>query len=654
MRRTWLIGGVLVLVGAAVWFWRFDLARDHAQARLEDDGAPPLAIAWSVLAGFADRPELEHFVREQLDGLSRAALAAELQWGFDAVPLLELARQVYDRQPDRLDAAVVASALTLECLNGCSSRGGYADPPGFTTWTWTPDAQAGDAFEEGMRSAAIDFAQYVPRVGTFPPVESYAALVNAVAGRAGTRRDPELAAAVAAFVIAANPTNEMGWLTGAVERFAEEGTAGAVWADALATGPDVSLSTEVWDRVVDAMRRSPVPSRAAVATVVSQCTRRSRPPAALDEACVDLGLAWGDEWASRLQSAATAGTTDREAARALLAAHERERVRTWQDVINDWRAMAPPPGADVVYEVRGRRTSAMNESVYQPVFQRRDARDLERVLAAGAAAIPAVAAQYRAARHPDVVTAAAFVLAKGAPQALSSVVMDRIDAFRPLALSFTQSPVFDTAAYAVEGRRIAVGLLALGEHGTKPVRIHPLILALSIPERGFSEYASNTLRKTLSAREFADALFGFLAVRKSYLVIEVDAYRDALLSYEGVSPAIEANLAGMLAAARGRPERVPWILKVIAISALGAVGGTSARPVLEQYADDGGSYLEFSAPSDEPLEDEPPAEAVERPFETLALCALRAIDARLGISDPSSRPACAGRYENGLAAGTRQ
>jgi hypothetical protein len=268
----------------------------------------------------------------------------------------------------------------------------------------------------------------------------------------------------------------------------------------------------------------------------------------------------------------------------------------------------------------------MNISAYQPAFDRRDRRDVALLFAAGNAAFLSVAAQYRATRHPRVITAAAYVLTKGSPQLLSAAVMERIEQFRPLASSFVYDKAgFDGAAYALEGGRVAVGVLALQEHGRASTRIHPLILALSIPEPGFSKYASKTLRETLAADEFADALFGFLAVRDRYLVAEVNIYRSALVSYDGVAPAIEANLIRLLTRARGRPESVPWILKLIGISALGEVGESSARPVLGRYASDTDSYLEILSETDDP--DEEPERAVKKRFDDLVRSALDGIEA---------------------------
>jgi hypothetical protein len=639
MKRTSLIVvGVIALAGLVAWSQRFALALEHVRART-NAGAGPSSVAWSILDDFADRPELEAFVRERLLADARTALETGTAGAVNPWSLLGLSGQVYQRQPDRVDEEVLTAALVVECRDDCTS-GGFGSAPTFETLYWKEDVRASRAFEKAMRAAALAFARSPAALRT----SSYVAIAAALADGA-KEPDEALATAVASFVVAANPgTSEIGWLTDALDRIAGPAGDAIAWANALTEAPAADLSRAGWNAAVDRLRRSPPPSASLADAVLSHCVRRSTAPSPVDEGCIDLGLAWRGAWAERLQAALSRGGAGADAVRQLLAAHERERARTWQDVIADWRATAPPPGSDDADPGRGDRTSAMSESAYPPAFQRGDARDIERLLAAGAAAVPGVAAQYRTARHPQIVTAAAFVLTKGSPQTLSSALMDRIDAFRPLALSFVQDLVINAAAYAIEGRRIAVGLLALEEHGTQAARIHPLILALSIPEPGFSKYASATLRETLSAGEFADALFGFLAVRKSYLVIEVDAYRDALMSYDGASPAIEANLTRLLAAARGRTESVPWILKVIGISALGTVGGTSARPVLEQYAGDTGSYLEFSSPSDDP-EHEIPTGAIEREFAVLVQCALHDIDARQGVSLTSSSLVCDGRYE---------
>jgi hypothetical protein len=573
-----------------------------------------------VLGGFDDRPELEAFVRERLTAISRAAIDADVPWGFDAAPLLQLARRVYERQPERVDADVVVAALTLECLNGCGRNPGSLDPPAFTTGTFTAEVQTSDVFTAGMRRAAIALAKYVPRAGSYKRLESYAALITAVAARR-EGADPELAAAVAAFIIAANPTGEVPWLTAAIAELAGPQSAGSVWARALASEAHTNPNTDLWDTIVEALRRSPTLADDILAdAVVSHCARRSQSAAAVDEACVDLGLAWNERWAFRLEKVATADTPEGHAARSLLAAHDRERTRTWQSVLAEWR-QAP------AIKVESSQTLALWQ--YGRPSGRRRVRETVRLRAAGAAAVPDVAALYRTSGNPTVINDAAFVLSDESPQALSAAVIDRIERFRLGGSTAGNEDRDDGGAegsnYFIEARRIAAGLLALEREGRATTRIHPLILALSIPDVSFSKRASGDLRATLDASQFADALFGFLAVRERYLVSEVNVYRHALTSYDGVGTAIERNLAGLLNEARGVPERVPWILKVIGISALGDVGGPSARALLAEYARDSGSYLEINTSIADPLARE---RAETKRFDKLAADALEHVKNR--------------------------
>ena len=625
MKRTLLIVvSVLVLGGLVAWSQRFALALDHLRARAVD-GAAPSSTAWSILDDFADRPELEAFVRERLAAISAAALDNQLPVGSDPAPLLKLTSQVYERQPERMDAAVAAAALIVECLIRCGRSQGISAPPAFASSAWTAEAQGSDAFREGMRSAAIALAKYVPGTGSYSRSESYAALVTAVAAGVASP-DSELAAAVAGFAITENPDfANLRWLSAAIERLAGSPGAGAAWTMALSRVPAADPSDEVWERIVETLRRSPAPLDHTLADVmVSHCARRSQRPAGIDEACIDLGLTWGGAWAARLRTAAAAEEGDEGAARALLAAHERARTRTWQNVIADWRRTSSAPGSA--------RTSATWE--YSAPSERRRVRETALLLAAGAPAFPAVAALYRTSGDPEIINDAAFVLSEGSPQLLSSAVMDRIEQFRltaapvgeedlgtdpgtdlrtkletklridlgidlgidlesDLGVDLGSEPIYDR----LEARRVATGLLALKGEGRASTRIHPLILALSIPIAEFSEHASDALRQTLDASGFADALFGFLAIRERYLVSEVNVYRNALVSYHGVGPAIERNLAQLIADARGIPEQVPWILKVIGIPALGETGGASACPLLERYAEDSGSYLQIDGPA---------------------------------------------------------
>jgi hypothetical protein len=636
-RKSLLVLGVLV-AGLIVWSQRLDLALNHLRGEGGRFGGELTAFAWSILEDFADRPEVELFVREQLLASARTAVETGTSGDVNQWSLLNLGQQVYQRQTDRLDEEVLTAALVVECRDDCTSGGVAA--PAFETLYWNEEIRASLAFRKAMRSAALAIA----RSGSGFPTTSYMAIAGALAD--GGERDPALAASVASFTLAADRgASETGWLTDAVDRIAGPAGGATAWAKALTHAPAADLSFSGWNAAIDRLRRSPPLSDGSLAeAVLRHCVRRSTPPAPVDEGCIDLGLAWGGAWAARVQDAVSRGGAGADVAQVLLAAHEREWARTWQNVIGDWRTTAAPPADNAPDPGRGRRTTAMNESAYRPAFARRDMRDVALLLEAGGPAFPAVAAQYRTARHPRVITAAAYVLTTAAPQLLSATVMDRIEQFRPLALSFVKAKTgFDRAAYALEGGRVAAGLLALREHGSASSRIHPLILALSIPEPGFSKYASDTLRETLDADEFADALFGFLAVRDRYLVTEVDIYRSALVSYDGVAPAIEANLTRLLTTARGRPESVPWILKLIGISALGEVGESGARAVLGRYASDRDTYLEILTESDDPEEE--PERAVTKRFDDLVRSALDRIEAweRSGSSGPRRAAAPAAR-----------
>ena len=619
--------GVLTAVALAGWVYRFDIALGHVRTRLAEPRGGPLSLAWSILGDFAGRPEVETFVREQLHAVSRPAVDDTLPSGFDPAPLLDLTRQVYERQPERVDAAVVAAGLTVECLHSCAVSQEYPNPPAFTTSTWPVEIQSSTAFRSGMRAAAIALSNYVPGTGSWSRTHSHAALVTAVAAT-GTAPDDELADVVAAYVLAANPDDQqLRWLSAAVERAAGPHRAAAAWAQSMARAPETTPEDRVWTTIVDTLRGAPVlPDDAPADAIVQQCVRRSRPPAVVDEACIDLGLAWSSAWASRLRTAVAAEAPEASGARALLTAHERERTRTWQSVIAGWRE------APTVSDEPSRQISTWQ---YGPPSARRNVREAALLLAATPEALPHVAALYRTSGNPEVINDAIFVLAQRSPQQLSAAVISTIDRFRLLpaptglervdALRSTQAVDYD-----LEARRVAAGLLALEREGRSSTRIHPLILALSIPDPEFSKRASQALRSTLDAGEFADALFGFLAVRERYLVSEVDVYRNALVSYEGSAPAIERNLERLLAKARGIPERVPWILKVIGVAALGEVGNASARPLLEQYARDTGSYLYIQTRAGRSRATE---DAETRRFDELAAQALESIGSREALAD---------------------
>ena len=654
-QKRLVVVGVLIVVAVAGWLARFDLALGHVRGRLEQPGPAPVSLAWTILGGFADRPELEAFVRERLLALPGPALGIELARGLEVAPLLDLAGRVYERQPERVDAAVVAAALTIECLQRCGTSRGYAEAPVFASTVWPAALQTSDVFRAGLRSAANALATYATAAGSWNQPESYAALVT-VAAAGVTNRDDELAGSVVAYVLAANPEGDnMRWLSAVLRRLTGADDLGPTWARALSRQADIDISPRLWNTLVETFRDSPtLAGDDAAEAVMRQCAHRSRPPAAVDEPCLDLALAWSRDWAPWLRAVAAASTPEGQGASALLAAYERERTRTWRDVVAGWRAV---PGI-TTEAVRSMATWQYARPSGRPV-----AREIAVLLAAGSPALAEVAALYRTSSNPGVINDAAFVLSEGSPRMLSAAVMDHIERFRlraapsakpdlddvlddltgglaaevaaELAADVAATLQPDAANYALEARRVAAGLLALESEGRATTRIHPLILALSIPVREFSERASGTLRELLNASEFADALFGFLAVREEYLVSEVDVYRKALTAYDGVSPAIEANLTRLLAAAGGVPERVPWILKVIGISALASVGGATALPLLGQYARDTGSYREFSSRSDDSGRVGRDG-GIERRFSLLAQCARREVDLRLGTTGSAS------------------
>ena len=643
MKRTWLVVvGVLVLAVLVAWSQRFAFALDHIRTRAVD-GAVPSPLAWSILDDFPDRPELEAFVRERLLDDAREALESSAPGTLNPWSLLGLSRRVYERQPDRVDEEVMMAALVVECREDCTA-GGPGSAPVFETLYWKEEVRASAAFTAAMRSAALAIARS-PSMSTFPTA-SYVAIAGALAD-GEVEEDGALAAAIASFVLAADRgASEARWLADAVDRIAGPQGGAAAWAKALAGAPAGDLPLSAWNAAIDTLRRSqPLSDDSLAEAVVAHCVRRSQPPADADDACIDLGLAWGGAFGARLRTAAAAETSDTGAARALLAAHERARSRTWQHVIADWRQTPPADGSIETWQ-------------YSAPLERRRVRETALLLAAGAPAFPAVAALYRTTGDPEIINDAAFVLSQGSPRLLSAAVMERIEEFRltaaapigeedpgtdlgtdlrpdlgidlgidleadleaDLGIDLEDEPIYDR----LEGRRVAAGLLALEGEGRASTRIHPLILALSIPAAEFSKHASDALRRTLDASEFADALFGFLAIRDRYLVSEVDVYRNALISYDGVGPAIERNLAQLLADARGIAEEVPWILKVIGVSALGRTGGASACPLLERYAEDSGSYLEINRPKGNRFAR---SRTVKKRFDELAASALDRITA---------------------------
>lgn len=597
---------VLVAVGAIAWSQRFDLALERAQGggrgALDD-------LAWNVLRDFADRPELERFAREEV----LAAAATEPTTGRRDVPVLRrgLFGRIYSAQSARVDRELVAAYFTVMCSSRCSSQPSGFDPPKLLSGYLPESTEGNEEYTAGLRLAALRLSEKEV------DEDSILALGRSLADRLETP-DPELAAAVARRALADKMTpKQAGWFGETVLALASPRGELAAWVSAVAGGVEAEDSAVMWGVVVDAMLGAGL-SSGQLEVVAEHCAERSVELA--DQACVDLGLASGAAWRSALQRMPGGG------ARKLLAAQSELSAKDYRDILAEWREAEPSEPPE--YEAsKGLRVSPMSKELNHRL-QRPQARQVS-ILAQSPDAVAPVLAIYQSSESYAVIRMAAEVLARQAPNELSRAVTPLIAKLEPRARAFQTGAPYNRAGYEVEGRRVASAIVQIEAHGDPDSRIVPLLLALSIPDAEFTQHASESLRRSLTAEQFANGLFRFLAQRSRFGVYEVKTFRSTLTSYDGVGPHIAKNLARLLDEAGGRPENVPWIHKLIGLPALGSTADASSIPLLERYANDSSSYQETTETQDGALGPKT-SSSLTKNFRDLALAAKARIEGRNG------------------------
>lgn len=299
------------------------------------------------------------------------------------------------------------------------------------------------------------------------------------------------------------------------------------------------------------------------------------------EACLDLALAVDGLSDKMTRVAAARGDAKQQGFAGLLASEvQRLQSRKPTQLLAVWtRAKPSRPGPALT---KAQRRNGYMFGSYRPSRAMR--RDADFLVAAGASIKPALLRAY-GSKSRGTVWLAARTLAQTDPQGLSSEVMRRIGKFRRVAYMFTNARRYDHAAFYHDGMRIEEGLQALAAAGDDVKLLYPWIRALSIPEAGFTQRAANLLRSRMDARQFADAMFGYLAIRPRFSQSEIEVYEKALASYEQIGRQLERKLGELLTRWR-KPQRVPWILKIIGLRTLGRTGSASALPLLARYEKD--------------------------------------------------------------------
>jgi hypothetical protein len=102
--------------------------------------------------------------------------------------------------------------------------------------------------------------------------------------------------------------------------------------------------------------------------------------------------------------------------------------------------------------------------------------------------------------------------------------------------------------------------------------------------------ANQTLSQRVAAAPLVDGIFTYLDRRGRYKARFVSDVSALLSRKRGCAPAMVKNLEQELEKAGGRPERVFWLHKYLAISYLQSWGGKDALPVLEKFLADPGGF----------------------------------------------------------------
>jgi hypothetical protein len=579
MKRTLVVLLVLAAIGGVAWLLRAKIALAYLTDRPTDPGTLA-SLAGSVLCGFADDAEVATLVRTHMRIGAEKTVAEE---GVH-VPVRNsgLFRDVYGKHPERLDAALLADHFTMDCDGNCfwSKIGEHPvlDPP-----YYLKGREKSAPFIAGLRLAAIRLSVLRGQRAKYDSQGSFLAMAKVLADSAKSP-DPELANAIASRAYSVEPgEREAKWYVASVGRIAGPKKRGEAWARAITSNPEAETYRWSWNLAMDEILGAPAPFDPSILrALATECVKRSNKRA--DQPCVDLGLSSGPKWTAFLTEIAGGGSPAKAGAKALLAEQKKVLEQSWKQILARWKEASP---SEVSKYSLG--TSPMVAAGNQSP-SRVEKREIAALEKTGEEPLPPLLKLYRSTRNWRVIRAAAEVLARGKPAALAKIAVQELVPMEPMARVFQNGEKVNMTDYGTAGRRVAHALIQLEVHGAAAKNPMPFMLALSVPDAAFSTHASAALRRTLSSDQFADALFRFLAQRKRFAVWEVDLYEDALTSFKGVGPAITRNLGRLLEEAGGKPQKVSWIHKVIALNSLRDVGDATAVATLRDFARDPGTY----------------------------------------------------------------
>jgi HEAT repeat protein len=142
------------------------------------------------------------------------------------------------------------------------------------------------------------------------------------------------------------------------------------------------------------------------------------------------------------------------------------------------------------------------------------------------------------------------------------------------------------------------------------------------------DLAVEGLSKRLDTDRFVDSLFTHMARRAKYDPEEVMLYSMALYRKGKTAGAVARRLERELKAARGRPGKVFWLLKLLAIEELGGKGGPEATKTLKKFLRDKSAYMNVRTRYDARSGAELDSSGSTKTFAELARKALEQIEAR--------------------------
>ncbi|MBW1811761.1 MAG: hypothetical protein JRJ87_26465 [Deltaproteobacteria bacterium] len=144
------------------------------------------------------------------------------------------------------------------------------------------------------------------------------------------------------------------------------------------------------------------------------------------------------------------------------------------------------------------------------------------------------------------------------------------------------------------------------------------------------EDAVKALAERLDGPRFVSALFVNMPRKQKYDPQEILIYSSALNQKKGAAPQVARQLEHELKIAGGKPDRVFWLVKLLALEKLGQNGGPETKALVQKFVGDKGYYVDVRTTIDSRSGSEIDSQSDTHTFATLAYKALKKIEAREG------------------------